>query len=45
MITGDGIGSADILGVGNDMRGGVRLAVLPGVWLAALEAMLAALAL
>ena len=45
MIMGDGVGSADGLGVGNGMRGGAKLVVLPGVRLAALEAVLAALAL
>jgi len=42
---GDGIGIADRLGVGNGVRGGARLVVLPGVQLAVFEAMLAALAL
>ncbi len=45
MIMGDGVGSTDGLGVGDGVRGGARLVVLPGVLLAALEAMLAALAL
>ena len=45
MIMGDGIGSTDGLGVGNGVRGGAMLVVLPGVQLAAFEAMLAALAL
>jgi len=45
VIMGDGMGSTDGLGVGNGVRGGVTLVVLPGVRLAALEAVLAALAL
>ena len=42
---GDGIGSTDGLDVGEGVRGGARLVVLPGVLLAAFEALLAALAL